>query len=258
MRFEDAVALVTGASGGIGSSIASRLAAEGARVRMAGRSAATLETVASRTGGRASWDLADLSLDRDILALSARIERECGRLDILVHSAGLFSRGPVSQASAEEFDNQYRINLRAPFVVTQALLPLLRRSRGQIVFINSTAGQTAQPGVSQYAATKHGLKAFADSLRDEVNPDGVRVLSVFLGRTATPMQQAIHQLEGKRYRSEDLIQPDDVATAILAMLELPRTVEVTNIAMRPFKRPQALTETGVPATNPMPQVKANP
>jgi len=237
MLFQDQIALVTGASGGIGSAIAASLAAHGAAIRLVGRNAEALQAVARGAGERISCDVADIASDQDVCDLRARIERECGRLDILVHSAGLFSLGGVSAAPVAEFDRQYRINLRAPYVLTQALLPLIRKCRGQIVFINSTAGLNAQPNVSQYAATKHGLRALADSLRDEVNADGVRVLSVFLGRTASPMQRAIHELEGKAYRSEELIQPEDVGTALVALLGLPRTVEVTNVAMRPLKRP---------------------
>jgi NADP-dependent 3-hydroxy acid dehydrogenase YdfG len=91
--------------------------------------------------------------------------------------------------------------------------------------------------VAQYAATKHALRAFTNSLRQEVNADSVRVLSVFLGRTATPMQQAIHAQEGKPYHSERLIQPEDVAAVVVNALSLPRTAEVTEIHMRPFLKP---------------------
>src|SRR5258705_10755159 len=99
---------------------------------MVGRNAEALKAIARGAGERAFWDIADITADQQVRELSARIERECGRLDILVHSAGLFSLGAVAAAPAEELDNQYKINLRAPYVVTQAFLPLLRRSRGQI------------------------------------------------------------------------------------------------------------------------------
>lgn len=79
------------------------------------------------------------------------------------------------------------------------------------MFINSSVGIVARGGIGPYAATKHALKAIADSLRDEVNKDGIRVLSIFLGRTATPMQEEVHRLEGKPYRPERLLQPEDVA-----------------------------------------------
>jgi len=124
--------------------------------------------------------------------------------------------------------------VRGPYLLTQCLLPLLRRRPGQVVFINSSAGLTARANVGQYAATKHALKAVADSLRDEVNRDGVRVLSVFPGRTATPTQEALHRLEGRPYRPERLLQPADVAAVVVHALGLPRTAEVTEIKIRPL------------------------
>ena len=87
-----------------------------------------------------------------------------------------------------------------------------------------------------YASTKHALRAIADSLREEVNETGVRVLSVYLGRTASPMQAAIHAAEGKQYRPADLLQPSDVAAMILAALALPRTAEVTELSVRPMRK----------------------
>jgi len=104
------------------------------------------------------------------------------------------------------------------------------------VFINSTQGLRAAAGVGQYAATKHAMKAIADSLRDEVNAAGVRVTSVFLGRTATEMQRAIFALEGRQYQPGRLIQPADVAEIVLSLLLLPRTTEVTDIVLRPMQK----------------------
>jgi NADP-dependent 3-hydroxy acid dehydrogenase YdfG len=91
--------------------------------------------------------------------------------------------------------------------------------------------------VGPYAATKHALKAFADSFREEVNAEGLRVLSVYLGRTASPMQARIHALEGKAYHPEYLLQPSDVAAVVLNALCLPRTAEVTDISLRPLRKP---------------------
>ena len=92
--------------------------------------------------------------------------------------------------------------------------------------------------ISQYAATKAALKAMADSLREEVNPDGVRVLSIFVGRTATPMQAALHEAEGKEYRPERLLQPEDIASTIVHALCMPRTAEITEVDIRPMQKPR--------------------
>jgi NADP-dependent 3-hydroxy acid dehydrogenase YdfG len=91
--------------------------------------------------------------------------------------------------------------------------------------------------VAQYSATKHALKAIADSLREEVNAEGVRVVSVYPGRTATPMQAEVHELEGKPYKPERLMQPADVAEVVLTALTLPRTTEVTDLMVRPMAKP---------------------
>ena len=100
--------------------------------------------------------------------------------------------------------------------------------------MNSTVGLEARAGVGQYASTQHALRAIADALRAEVNSDGVRVLTVYLGRTATARQKRIFQLEGRQYTPELLMQPEDVAHMVMAAIRLPRTAEVTEIRMRPL------------------------
>jgi NADP-dependent 3-hydroxy acid dehydrogenase YdfG len=110
---------------------------------------------------------------------------------------------------------------------------MLRLRRGQVVFINSLAGLSARELQGPYAATKHALKAIAESLRAEVKAEGMRVLSVFLGKTATPMQEYVHRVEGIEYHPERLLQPEDVAAAVLSALNLPRTAEVTDLTIAP-------------------------
>jgi short-subunit dehydrogenase len=240
-EFASQTALVTGASSGIGCAIAVALAARGAHVCVVGRNESKLATVAARCethGVRVINRRADLVSEVDVAQIEADCRRTFGRLDILVHSAATMSIGRVADASVSDFDCLYQINLRAPYRLTQAMLPLLRSSKGQIVFINSTLALTSKGGFSQYAATKHGLKALADSLRDEVNADGVRVLSVYAGRTATPMQMTLHELEGRRYDADRLIQPDDIASIVLHALAAPRSIEITDIATRPLQAPR--------------------
>ncbi len=105
---------------------------------------------------------------------------------------------------------------------------------GEVVFINSSSGIVAKPMSAQYDSTKHALKAIADSLRGEVNAHHVRVLSVYLGRTASEMLERIHRMEGKPYRPELLLQPEDIASVMLNALSLPRTAEVTDVHIRPM------------------------
>ena len=105
------------------------------------------------------------------------------------------------------------------------------------MFINSTQGLKAAAKVGQFAATQHAMKAVADSLRDEVNGNGVRVTSIFLGRTATEWQSAIFAAEGRPYQPERLIQPADVAGLVCFLLQSPRTSELTDVVLRSCQRP---------------------
>lgn len=218
------VALVTGASSGIGQAITWALAAGGATVCAIGRNRPALAKTA-QGGPRPEPAVVPLPMDLHSLESSERARRfvaaEFGRLDILVHSAAVMHLARLRDASAHDFDLQYEVNLRAPYALTQALLGLLKTSRGQIVFVNSSSGLTAaRPEVAQYAACKHGLKAIADAIRHDVNGDGIRVLTVYPGRTATPLQAALHNAEGKPYRPELLLQPSDVAAIVLSALVL--------------------------------------
>jgi NADP-dependent 3-hydroxy acid dehydrogenase YdfG len=233
------VALVTGATSGIGNAIARALGAGGARLGLVGRSLGTLEAVARDMGAVAppvklyGVDLAD---EAQVQALAAGVQEDLGGVDILVHSAGVFERAGFEATSDAAFDRQYRLNLRAPQILTRLLAPSLRARRGQVVFVNSSVARGARAGLSQYAATKAGLKAVADSFREEFNPAGVRVLSVFAGRTATPMQERIFEQEGRPYEPEHLLQPADIAAVVANALSLPRTAEVTEIDIRPMKK----------------------
>lgn len=177
---------------------------------------------------------ADLAVDDEVERLVKRVQLEFGGLDVLVLSSGVIALASHEEAQLDEFDDQFRANVRAPYLLTQRLLPLLKASCGEVVFINSTVGLQARAGVGQYAATQHAFKAIADSLRDEVNGAGVRVLSVFPGRTATERIAMIFRREGRTYRAEALLQPEDIAAMVVAAVSLPRTAEVTEIKMRPF------------------------
>jgi NADP-dependent 3-hydroxy acid dehydrogenase YdfG len=120
-------------------------------------------------------------------------------------------------------------------LLTQSLWSFLIAARGRVVFINlRPAFRVKTAYLGQYGATKHALRAIADSLRVEVNPKRIRVMSLFLGRTATPMQEAMTRWERRKYRSDLLLQPEDVASAVVHCLPLPRTAEVTDISMRPM------------------------
>jgi NADP-dependent 3-hydroxy acid dehydrogenase YdfG len=238
---QDLTALVTGASSGIGRAITLALAAQGATVWGVGRKLETLQEVAERAvnePGSVVCRVCDLADDDQVRELAGAVKSELGRMDVLVHCAGVHTLGTLGTASLGDLDWQYGTNVRAPYHLTQLLLPLLLASRGDVVFVNSSAGIQARATAGQYAATKHALRAIADSFRQEVSGSGVRVLSVYPGRTATPLQESIHRAEGLRYRPEALVQPEDVASVVMAALSLPRTTEMTDVSMRPLSPPE--------------------
>jgi NADP-dependent 3-hydroxy acid dehydrogenase YdfG len=237
MTLSGQIAVVTGATGGVGEAIVDRFVTAGARLVLLGRNLSALEALVQQHGWNPSaveCHTANLASETDVRTVATMLATTRPEVHLLVHAAGSITSATVDRSALADFDAQYQINVRAPYQLTQALLPQLIRAQGQVVFINSSVGIQARRGVAQYAATKHALRAVADSLREEVNERGVRVLSVFLGRTASRMQQTVHEEEGRVYRPERLLQPEDVATMVLTALTLPRTAEVTDLHIRPM------------------------
>ncbi|MCH9651623.1 MAG: SDR family NAD(P)-dependent oxidoreductase [Deltaproteobacteria bacterium] len=230
-------AVITGATGGIGGAIALALADSGVNLLLTGRDEGKLEELAGRArrfGSEVQIWVAELEEDRGVAALAGRCHQSFDGIDLLVHSMGLFLGGALEQSSVQDLDRQYRVNVRSPFLLTQALLAGVKQRQGQIVFVNSSAGfSPARGGYGAYGATKHALRAIADSLRDEVQTSGVRVLTVFPGRTASAMQAEVHRYEDRPYDPAQWMQPEDVAHATLAALTLPRTAELTDLHVRP-------------------------
>lgn len=232
-------ALVTGAGSGIGLAIVKELATRDYLTFALGRDIANLTNLESSKAGPAhqiQTRVIDLTHDEEVEALVQLVSEKTDALDVLVHSAGLISTGTMADCQIDDLDRMYRINTRAPYLLTKLCLPLLKKSRGQVVFINSSAGLQARSGAGQYACTKHALKAIADSLRAEVNVDGIRVLSVYPGRTATPMQERLYQASGEMYVPESLLQPMDIATTVAHALQLHRTAEITDIHIRNMEK----------------------
>lgn len=217
------VALVTGASRGVGRAIAVSLATSGATVCAVSRTGSGTPVEDSGIEAFA----VDLTVDEEVETLVATVAQRLGNVSILVHAAGIYVPSRLDSAQVADLDAQYRVNLRAPYVLTQRVLPALRATAGHVVFINSTTSGRA--GAGQYAATKFGLRAFAESLREELNPDGVRVTTIHLGRTATDMQKAVHQAEGRPFDASRLIQPEDVASTVLHAISLPRTAQLSEV-----------------------------
>ncbi|MEU3960914.1 SDR family oxidoreductase [Streptomyces buecherae] len=223
--------LITGAGSGIGAVVAERLCARGDELWLLARDAGRAKQLAERYPGARTLvgDLAEP--ERLSWALSHQQVPE--RLDSLLHVAGVVELGDVGDLTPKAWNQQLAANLVSPAELTRLLLPQLRLAKGHVVFVNSGAGLRANAQWSAYAASKHGLKALADALRWEEGGNGIRVTTVYPGRTATPMQVKVHQQEGKEYDPERWMTPESVATTLLTALDLPRDAEITDLSVRP-------------------------
>lgn len=223
--------LITGAGSGIGADVARRLLERGDELWLLARDPARAAELAAGLPGARTLvaDLADPEL------LSAALDRQelPDRLDGLLHVAGVADLGRVGELTPEVWRHTLTTNLVSPAELTRLMLPRLRLTRGHVIFVNSGAGLAANAEWSAYAASKHGLKALADALRHEEHGNGVRVTTVYPGRTATPMQERLHAYEGKPYEASDWIDPRSVTTTVLAALDLPRDAELTDLTVRP-------------------------
>jgi short-subunit dehydrogenase len=219
--------LVTGAGSGIGAALADRLADRGDSLLLLARNEARAAELATRYPGAQTFaaDLADPA--------SIRVP-EVDRLDSVLHVAGVVDLGPVADQPVDRLREHVDVNLVAPAVLTRFTLPAVRRTRGTFVFVNSSAGLTANANWSAYAASKFGLRGFADALRAEEIEHAVRVTTVFPSRTATPMQEKVHEQEGRTYDPSKWIDPGAVADTILHVLDLPDGVTIPEVTVRPL------------------------
>lgn len=223
--------LLTGAGAGIGEATARALSKRGDQLVLLARSAERARELEAEFAGCRTV-VADLA-DPTGLAAALASQDLPDRLDSLIHSAGVVDLGAVADLGPEEWRHTIEVNLLAPAELTRLCLPALRAGRGHVVLVNSGAGLQANPHWSAYAASKHGLRALADSLRAEEKEHGVRVTSVYPGRVATSMQAKVHRQEGKDYDPTEWIAPESVAAAILTALDLPRDAEMTDVTVRP-------------------------
>ncbi|WP_433892888.1 SDR family oxidoreductase [Streptomyces sp. CA-111067] len=225
------VRLLTGAGSGIGAVVAERLIERGDELWLLARDAGRARELARRFPGARTLvgDLAEPAR----LSWALGQQSPPDRLDALLHIAGMVELGAVGDLTPKIWQETLAVNVVGPAELTRLLLPQLRLSRGHVVFANAGAGLQAKAEWSAYAASKHALRALADALREEESAQGIRVTSLYPGRTATPMQQKVHQQEGKPYDASRWIPPESVATALLTALDLPPEAELTNITIRP-------------------------
>ncbi|OYN91110.1 SDR family oxidoreductase [Parenemella sanctibonifatiensis] len=221
---------LTGGSRGIGRALVDQLAAEH-ELWLLGRDEAAM-TVLADSLPRAHAVIGDLA---DPEAAAAAVA-ELPPMDAAVHVAGLGGLAEVSALTAEVQQKMFDVNLHSPVLLTQALLPGLRETRGIVIFVNSTAAIRSREGWSAYASSKAALRSFADVLREEEGPRGVRVSTVLPGRTASDMQEGIAAAEGRDYRPDLILPAESVASAIRFAFELPPTGLVSELRIEPVRR----------------------
>ena len=222
--------LITGAGSGIGEAVARTLRDRGDRLLLLSRSEERAAQLAEEFPD-AETVVADLADPAGLEQVLTRAELP-DRLDSLLHVAGAVELSAVAALPVGQLREQLDVNLVAPAVLTRACLPALRRAQGTVVFVNSTSGLRANPAWSAYAASKFGLRGFADALRAEEAEHGVRVTSVFPSRTATPMQEKVHGQEGKDYDASDWITPETVADAIVHVLDVPPEATIPELVVK--------------------------
>lgn len=223
------VHVLTGAGSGIGSVLARRLTERGDQLVLLARSGSRALDL-QREFPDARVLAADLADPGSLNGIGRDVE---GNVDSVVHVAGVVDLAPVARLRLHEWEEQLAVNLVAPAVLTRELLPHLRRSRGTVVFVNSSAGLSASPEWSGYAASKFGLRALADALRAEEVEHGVRVTTVYPSRTATPMQEKVHEQEGKTYDASRWIRPETVVQTIMHVLDLAGDATIPDVTVRP-------------------------
>jgi len=249
-RLEGTVALVTGASSGIGEATARALAAEGAKVALAARRLERLERLASEIAGDGHTALAieaDIADSEKAIEAVGRTVTELGGLDILVNNAGQMLLGPIEGAPTEEWDRMIDLNLKALAVTTHAALPHLiaaaeesERRCADVVNISSVAGRVARAGSAVYNLTKHGVGAFSESFRQEFGNRRVRSIVIEPGAVATELtdhiREGVREAVRGRFADIEILDAADVADAIVYAVTRPRHVSVNELLIRPTEQ----------------------
>jgi len=227
------MAIVTGASRGIGRAIALALADAGSDVVLAARDRAALDTVAREVEARGRTGLVvptDVTDAAQVEALVAQALGRFGRIDTLVNNAGIGRFGPVDTLPVEQFDAMLAVNLRAPFLCTRAVVPAMKAAGGgAIVNIASVAGLVGNPNLSGYNASKFGLMGFSEATMLELRHAGIRVAAICPGSTATDFG-AGRDVVGR-------LAATDVAAAVMAVLTAAPNALLSQIHLRPLRPP---------------------
>ncbi|MBD2195465.1 MULTISPECIES: SDR family oxidoreductase [Calothrix] len=241
-KLDGKVAIITGASSGIGEATAIALANEGATVVLAARRGDRLNALAEKiatTGGKALPIITDVTDEAQVQNLVHKTKTEFGRIDILVNNAGIAAIGAIDGGNTADWKDMINLNLLGLLYVTHAVLPILKaQGAGHIVNISSVAGRTARPGIGVYNATKWGVNGFSEALRQEVCQDHIRVTIIEPGLVNTEINDRISDPVAKqnmeeRRRSLTPLESEDIAAAIAYAVTQPPRVNVNEILIRP-------------------------
>ncbi len=244
------VALVTGASSGIGEATARALAVQGAKVAVAARRLERLERLASEIGREGHTALAikaDITDQEQAIEAVERTVDELGRLDIVVNNAGQMLLGPIEDAPTEEWDRMIDLNLKGLINTTHAALPHLlaaaassRRGCADVVNISSVAGRVARAGSGVYNLTKHGVGAFSESLRQEFASRKVRTILIEPGAVDTELsdhiRDGVREQVRERFADIQTLESADVADAIAYAVTRPWHVSINELLLRPTEQ----------------------
>jgi NADP-dependent 3-hydroxy acid dehydrogenase YdfG len=242
MTLAGRVALVTGASSGIGAAAAEALAAAGATVALVARRADRLETLASQIadgGGKAIALPGDVTEEQMAQGAVTEALRRFGRLDILVNSAGIIDAGGVENADTARYRRVLDINLMASLYTSRAVIgPMKAQGSGDIINISSIAGRRAAVLFNAYSASKFALTAMTEALRQEVGRHGIRVCIIEPGATTTEVSEGIADPTYRKFihehvSKEGAMKAQDVAAAIVFVVSLPPRANVSELLIRP-------------------------
>ncbi|MFG2021913.1 SDR family NAD(P)-dependent oxidoreductase [Actinomadura geliboluensis] len=237
-KLDGKIVLVTGASSGIGEATALALSAAGANLAAGARRADRLATLADKAPGEVLPLNLDVTDQQSVQAAVAATVEHFGGLDVLVNNAGVMLSGPIAGADTTEWTRMVETNLLGSMYAVHAALPHLLKSKGTVLQVSSTSGRIASAGGAVYAATKFGVNAFSEALRQEVTAQGVRVVIVEPGFVSTeladhisdPATRAAAQQMAASMRT---LQPEDIANAVVYALTQPEHVAVNEILIRP-------------------------
>lgn len=236
------VALVTGASSGIGEGIALGLARAGAAVALCARRADRLRALADRieAGGGRALVLAGDAVDADFAAGAvARTIAHFGQLDILINSAGIIQASKVEDADLDEYRRVMDVNVMATLYTCRAAIPHMKaRGTGDIINITSQAGRKVAAIFNSYSASKHAANALTDALRQEVGGFGIRVSILMPGATQSEVAEGMSDPKAQAFMrhhvsKEGVVMPEDIADAVVLMVSLPRRAHISEITVRP-------------------------